>query len=50
MSCSLRTNTLLISGFFQDLQLTVLKGIIDIKKVLPIDGWPVFTNELGITA
>ena len=26
----------------KDLQLTALKGIIDIKKVLPIDGWPVY--------
>ena len=27
--------------FSQDLQLTALKGIINMKMVLPIDGWPV---------
>ena len=29
---------------FQDLQLTALKGIINIKMVLPIDGQPIYTG------
>ena len=28
----------------KDLQLTALKGIMDIKKVLPIDGQPIYTG------